>query len=232
MKLIPVFFVIVLTFNVFSETDTRTVKSRFNRCENTLRRVERLFSRYQETLDRIGQVVENDSETVNRFNNQFSRLENRVDYFQNRIERIHNQRNSLHEELQTQGPTCPSCVESNVHLFCRTAEMLLSDIEEYIDIASDLYSQIREYGSVFKKSPIRDQAKFKERKVEMDSLYQVFGNLKNSCEDPSVNILYQQAEENLTTAQKLFHADKVGEAMENLEIFEQLFNMTLQRCYE
>ncbi len=126
-------------------SDTRTVQAEFDRCTATMERVERSLRRFDDALERMKQNIGNHVPGKREeWSGEMTALENRIEYFRNRFERVRGQADKIRDDLKNlTGPACQSCVSSGVELYCRNSESLLTDLEEYLNKASDLEARMQ-----------------------------------------------------------------------------------------
>ena len=181
--------------------DTRTVQAEFDRCRSVMERVERSIKRYEDELSVLKRGVSGTSSNLNEtISQELLPLENRLEYFRNRFERSRAQADKIHDELKNvNGPTCPSCVESSVNLYCRSGETLQTNLDEFLGKTEALRNR-----TASKSSDLFDvNESFEARRVVADSLYHLFSRAKDTCTDKAVTTLLEQARINLAKADSL-----------------------------
>ncbi len=221
--------VVCATFFARADSDTRTVQAQFQRCAQAMERVERSLRRYEDEIRRLKRAGDNlAGEKRETFRKEIAALENRLEYFRNRYERATGQADKIRDDLKSvSGPTCPSCVESSVKLYCRNAENLQTDIDEYLAKAGDLRSRMGMRGAAPGES-----GDFTGRYAQLDSAYQTLTAEETACKDKAAATLLQQAGINLARADSLHAAGDETRAGKSLDIAGSLLEKAGQRCVE
>jgi hypothetical protein len=220
---------------IHAQADTRAVNSRFERCGLIMERVDRAIRRYEDIIEkqkRIGSTAAGKNsgntgyETVN--------LENKLEYFNNRADRARNQADRIRDELKNiSGPSCPSCIESSVNLYCRSAEDLLSQIEEQISISAEM---MVDAGTASRNTGQPEAGTTKKhdypsnRRI-VDSLIAAISVKIGSCPDKSAAVFFKQAITATTRADSL--ATMAGDTVSaqlNLNTAETLIRKAELKC--
>lgn len=221
--------VVCVTFSAAADSDTRTVQAQFDRCASAMERVERSLRRYEDEIRSLKYTGNNlAAEKRETFQKDVAALENRLEYLRNRYERATGQADRIRDDLKNvSGPTCPSCVESSVKLYCRNAEGLQTDIDEYLAKAGDLRSR----ADMQKEAPGQSNA-FTGRYAALDSAYQALADENTACSDKAAAALLQQAGVNLARADSLHAAGDETQAVKSLDIAGTLLEKAGKRCAE
>jgi hypothetical protein len=223
-------FVIAITLTVFADADTRTVTADFERCHANMERFERDLRRYDDAVDRLGETaVKLGANSGNNIARELTALENRREYFHNRFERSRSQAEKLRGDLKNVGgPTCPSCVQSSVNMYCRMIETIQNEIDEYASKASDLQHRI---GAKSRQAAVSPSAKsgdrdFKTRRLTIDSLY----HSTTACGGAAAKTLHNQVKITLARADSLDRCNNSASALKSLDIADALLKKTSERC--
>ena len=124
-----------------------SVTSQKERCLRKLEKVERALENVSAGLDRIKrlrQASSGDGAAADAF---VEKSQSTLEYMNNRIERARNQLEKIESDLQKAGSgnQCPSCIASDVNLFCRHAESLYTE-------NSDLMNDVAAYERTLRAS--------------------------------------------------------------------------------
>ena len=219
--------VVCTTFSARAASDTRTVQAQYDRCAQAMDRVERSLRRYEDeirSLKRAGNDI--DKQKREAFGKEFATLENRLEYYHNRFERAKGQADKIRDDLKNvSGPTCPSCVESSVKMYCRNAESLQGGIDEYLAKADELRSR-----AGIRTAPPKESGDCAVEYAALDSAYQLQNAALSACADKAAAALVEQARVNIARADSLHEAgDKAG-ARQSLDIAKTLLGKAEQRC--
>jgi len=225
---VPIAFALIIcaTFPAAADSDTRTVQARFDRCASAMERVERSLRRFEDEirlLKRAGNSL--DGQWRETFQQETAAFENRLEYFRNRYERATGQADKIRDDLKNvSGPTCPSCVESSVKLYCRNAESLQTGIDEYLAKAGDLRSRVgmRAAGG---------RGDFSGKYAALDSAYQAL-SAAEACTAKAAVTLLEQARVNLVRADSLHAAGDDARVGASLDVAGTLLEKVGQRCTE
>jgi hypothetical protein len=220
---------------IHAQSDTRSVTSQFERCSMVMDRVDRTIRRYEDIIEKQKQFIDNNN-SIKSDNSSAEVLymENKLEYFNNRAGRARNQSDKIREELRNvSGPSCPSCIESSVNLYCRNAEALLSEINEHIAKAGNKSIQGNDsYGSVSEDKHANGLRKgFALRRAALDSLKIAVTESLSSCADKSASVLHRQAMAAVVRADSLvLNVHDTAAANSNINIAETLFRKAAQKC--
>jgi seryl-tRNA synthetase len=216
----------VIHGSALAESDTRTVQAEFDRCTAVMERVERSLRRYEDAIGTIKRTpTSTSSGRSESLSQEIASLENRLEYFRNRFERARGQADKIRDDLKNiSGPTCPSCVESSVNLFCRSGENLQTDLDEYLGKVSDLRARM---GLKDEKTITRAAKGFKDHRVSADSLYRA---LSDACSDKAATTLLEQARLNLNKADSLHKIGDSDATLTSLGIAQSLLDKAVKRC--
>ena len=216
--------------SAIADSDIRIVKAEFNRCSAVIDRFERSLKQYEDDVDALKRNTE---QLWSTFKDSFSReivsFENRREYFRNRFVRVQEQADKIRDDLKdVSGYKCPSCVSSNINLYCRTGETLQNDITEYLSKVSDLHKRIilKNKSSTGLPKTSADKVIYSQRRITADSVFQ----LVQPCDDPVAVTLRTQVVVNLKRADSLYKNTNTPSALIVLDIAESLLQKTLQRC--
>ncbi len=214
--------VAVILDYAFADSDTKTVQSEFDRCSALMERFERSLRRYENVVDAIKQSAEIPRDKDGAVLREAALLENRLEYFRNRFERARGQADKIRSDLKNvRGPTCPSCVESGVNMYCRNAETISNDIEEYLQKAADLQSRISAASVAGGK-----ETSFMRRRSAADSSYRAV----TVCDDRGAETLRNQAALALARADSLYSIKDTVSALKALDIAVSLCEKASLRC--
>jgi hypothetical protein len=226
------FAIAVGSASAFADSDIRIVKAEFNRCSAVIDRFERSLMRYEDAVNALERITgQLSSAHKDIFSSEILSFENRREYFNNRFERLLGQADKIRDDLKNvSGPTCSSCISSNISMFCRTGETLQNEITEYLSNVSDLHNRIilKNKSSTVPPAPSIDNAVYSQRRITADSLLHIV----QSCDDPAAVTLRTQVAVNLKHADSLYGHNNKPSALTVLEIAESLLHKTLQRCNE
>lgn len=218
--------IILISLSVNSESDINTVKAEYGRCVSVMERVERAIRRYEEVI----RILQGRSNNINgniNLTKEFTTLENRAEYFRNRYERAKSLSDKISSDLkEVKGPTCPSCIESSVNLYCRNSEILLNELEDYITKASDLNGKLIELEAQKKDAFTKSELSYESTKHKIDSMY----NSLNICKDSVTEVLTLQIKRNISKADSIYKNKEVEPAIKLLKIAESLINKINKRC--
>lgn len=210
-----------------ADSDTRTVQARFDRCASAMERVERSLRRFEDEirlLKRAGNSL--DGQWRETFQQETAAFENRLEYFRNRYERATGQADKIRDDLKNvSGPTCPSCVESSVKLYCRNAESLQTGIDEYLAKAGDLRSRVG------MRATAGGRGDFSGKYAALDSAYQAL-SAAEACTAKAAVTLLEQARVNLVRADSLHAAGDDARVGASLDVAGTLLEKVGQRCTE
>ncbi|MCX7726203.1 MAG: hypothetical protein N2053_05080 [Chitinispirillaceae bacterium] len=218
-----------------AESDIHTVKAEYERCLSVMERVERTIRRYEELMKSLQNKLKNFKDENVSLSKEITSLENRLEYFRNRYERAKGQADKINSDIkEIKGPTCPSCIESAVNLYCRNTETLQNELEEYTEKALELDGKLSMSGTNNEENkPLsnRDDSKDKiyiSYRTLTDSLYKAL----NICEDSVAEIFSLQIAKNISKADSLYNIKETSSAFKHLNIAEALINKVKKRCYE
>lgn len=222
-----VLLLLVTSAFVTAATDTREVTMEFDRCNTIMERIERLLRRYADAVELLNRNIANHSIASNEtISQEAAVLENRLENFRNRYERARGHEDKIRSDLQgISGPTCPSCTESGVKIYCRHGETMLNDIDEYLDKATDLQGKIASESNN-PTDPTTKHKTFKQRRHAVDSLYQIITH----CSDKAAITLCDQATINISRADSLHRAHETPSALKALDIATTLIKKASERC--
>jgi hypothetical protein len=214
---------------LFAAADTRVVQAEFDRCGALMERVERSLRRYEDALHGFKLAPSQPTSGSNENTSQeVAALENRLEYFHNRLERAQGQADKIRDDLKNvSGPTCPSCIESSVTLYCRNGESLQTDIDEYLSKAADLQAKMGLQNAGNGHSPGKG---FADRRAEVDSVYHAVRGKVDGCVDRAVTTLTGQAHLTLAKADSLHSAGNTDAAEKALDIAASLLEKAVNRC--
>ena len=213
-------FLVIAAYAVLvaADSDTRTVQAEFDRCRSVMDRLERSLRRFE---DLVAQVKRADDDGP--LQHEAAALENRLEYFRNRFERARGQADKITGDLKNvSGPTCPSCVESSVGMYCRNGETIQNSLDDYLVKAEDLLSRTGKR----KAANTDSSSDFRQRRSAIDSLYRAL----ESCSEPAAAPLISQTAVNLSRADSLQAAGDDKAAATALDIAESLITKARRRC--
>jgi hypothetical protein len=216
---------------LFAEGNTRIVQAEFDRCSAMTERVERSLRRYEDAVNGLkrapAQTSSDQSESMAR---DIAALENRLEYFRNRFERSQGQADKIRDDLKNvSGPTCPSCIESSVNLYCRSGESLQTDIDEYCAKAADLQAKTGPQNAGGSRGPDSGND-FAARRADVGSAYDAVRVKVDACADHAAATLAGQAHITLVRADSLRTAGDTDAAEKALGIAASLLEKSVKRC--
>jgi septal ring factor EnvC (AmiA/AmiB activator) len=205
-----------------ADSDTRTVQAEFDRCSAVMERFERSLRRYEDAVGALKRSVAALRDEGGSFSREAAALENRLEYFRNRFERTRGQADKIRGDLKNvSGPACPSCIESSVNMYCRNAETMQNDIDEYLLKAADLQGRVETPAVAFGEKP-----SFGQRRSAVDSSYRSIAG----CDDRAVATLRDQAALNIARADSLHSLKDAAAALKALDIAASLIGKAAARC--
>ncbi|MFP4164966.1 MAG: hypothetical protein ACLFQB_13970 [Chitinispirillaceae bacterium] len=211
-----------------ADSNTRTVKAEFSRCESTLKRVKREIGRYEEVVKELREVLREDRRSPDCNPLEISDLQSRLDYFQSRIERTEARAEKIREDIGgVKGPTCPSCVLSSVNLYCRHCEHLSTMVAEYHSKAASIRNRIRQSSAAGGSETDSSHTRTLESFENAVSSHQ---KLINKCESGAGRALFRQCRTNLRAADSLFTEGKAEDSREALDLSRMLLEKAVQKC--
>jgi len=214
----------------YADTDARAVQAEFDRCVAQMERADRALRRLESNVDRLKRsipavVAKNREE----FGREVGALENRLDYFRNRFDRSGGQAEKIRGDLKNiSGPTCPSCVESGVNMYCRSAEMLLDEIQRSQDKADELGGRAGAAVPVVSDTDLPGSHAL--RRAAFDSLDAGSKTAIDGCSDKAADALRRQARASAARADSLFRIGENQPASQALGIAETLLKKAVGRC--
>jgi hypothetical protein len=198
------------------------VQAEFDRCGAIMDRFERALRRYEDVVGALKRTTATLREKDGSFSREAAVLENRLEYFRNRFERARGQADKIRGDLKAvSGPTCPSCIESSVTMYCRNAETMQNDIDEYLQKATDLQGQIGTSPSASGEKP-----PFMVHRGTVDSSYRSIAG----CDDRAATTLRDQAALTIARADSLHSRNNDADALKALDIAASLIEKAVARC--
>jgi septal ring factor EnvC (AmiA/AmiB activator) len=124
-----------------------SVTSQKERCLRKLEKVERSLETITAGIERVSRLRQASKEGGVSSDAFIEKSQSKVEYLNNRIERARNQLEKIESDLQKAGSgnQCPSCIASDVNLFCRHAESLYTE-------NSDLMNDVAAYERTLRAS--------------------------------------------------------------------------------
>jgi FtsZ-binding cell division protein ZapB len=218
-----------------TESDTRAVTAEFNRCESATERIKREMSRFEETVQTIKRISVNmhDKDKSGDLSREVANLESKNEYFLSRINRIANQRDKIQDDLKSvKGPTCPSCLSSSVNLFCRSSDLLATEIEQYLSRASDLAEKLHDRSN--SQSPAieehRNDSSLVIRRKSIGAQMTFNRTLMDSCTVAAGQSLWKQCMVNLHRADSLLSTGAIEQSDRTLGVVELLLGKAIRKC--
>ncbi|MBN1756743.1 MAG: hypothetical protein JW863_00405 [Chitinispirillaceae bacterium] len=213
---------------VAADSDTRTVQAEFDRCHSVMERLERSLRRYEDAVGRIIRTVRRSDYTgKNHLRQEAASLENRLEYFRNRFERSRGQTDKITGDLKNvNGPTCPSCVESSVNMYCRNSETLQNSLDEHIIKADDLLNRLDSPSAPVGSAVSGKVTDVERQRAAIDTRYRSI----ESCSTESAIPLIRQAGVNMQRADSLITAGNENDARKALDIAGALVEKAAERC--
>ena len=106
-----------------------SVTSQKERCLRKLEKVERSLENVTAGIERVRRLRQSSKESGVSSDAFIEKSQSKVEYLNNRIERVRNQLEKIESDLQNtqSGTQCPSCIASDVNLFCRQIESLYTE---------------------------------------------------------------------------------------------------------
>ncbi len=225
-----------MTVSAAVDTDVRALHADFDRCRGVMDRVNRSIQRYKEAIGRLKRSLDGiPKEKRDRAARESAFLESRYDNFQSRFDRAKEQADKIREDLKhIKGPRCvcsPS-ISSGINLYCRNAETMQNDIEEYLRKVSELSSRIGQSSLV---SPANAPAAGSDgslayRRSTIDSLVSQQKTSLDSCAAPSGRKLWSQCRVNLHKADSLHAAGLAAEERQAIDVAELLLTKAMRVC--
>ncbi|MBN1127454.1 MAG: hypothetical protein JXA71_00605 [Chitinispirillaceae bacterium] len=208
-------------------SDIRNIQADFDRCVSLMERVERSLRSFEDRVVRLKQQAGHmESDVAAREKSVIEALEGRVDYFRNRLDRANGLADKTRDDLRNvNGPVCPTCVVSSVNLYCRSAEMLQTDTDEYALKASDIETRLS--GAAGGGDT---QTSFERDRRSIDSLVIRHRARLDSCADRAGKTLWQQALLNLRRADSLAAAGEAARAVRSLRLSRDLMGKAKKKC--
>ncbi|MBN1130138.1 MAG: hypothetical protein JXA71_14195 [Chitinispirillaceae bacterium] len=210
-------------------SDIRGVQSEFDRCISIMERCERTLRSFEDAAGRINRALHDlPATSVGKARDEAALLESRIDYYRNRYERARGLADKTRDDLNNvNGPTCPSCVESAVSLYCRSAETLQEDLDEYLQKAAELEMRLgRKKGG---ERPFSRPA-YDTNAASLDSAIDHGRNMLASCQDKGVHALWRQVVRNREKADSLYACGETKRGVQALSISRTLLLKAEEKC--
>jgi len=220
---------LIIASQSFAGADVRNVQAEFNRCGASMERAERSLKRYEDAVLGLKRAVSGKAFPADKsLPLEIEALENRLEYFRNRFERGRGQADKIRDDLKNlSGPVCPSCIESSVNLYCRSAEALQGDIGDCLTKAEDLRMRM----GLKEDKPAQDEAEdFEHKWAVADSLYRVLRSSGDACADKAAATLMEQALVNFRMADSLHRTGNAAAASQAIDIAQSLLEKASKRC--
>ena len=124
-----------------------SVTSQKERCLRKLEKVERSLETITAGIERVSRLRQASKEGGVSSDAFIEKSQSKVEYLNNRIERARNQLEKIESDLQDAqgGKQCPSCIASDVNLFCRQVESLYTE-------NSDLQNEVNQFERTLRSS--------------------------------------------------------------------------------
>jgi hypothetical protein len=139
---IPLALIAGAAVTMTTAQSVESVTSQKERCLRKLEKVERALENVTAGLERIKRLRQASSGGSAAAEAFVEKSQSTLEYMNNRIERARNQLEKIESDLQKagSGKKCPSCISSDVNLFCRHVESLYT---ENSDLMNDLVTHER-----------------------------------------------------------------------------------------
>jgi hypothetical protein len=139
---IPLALIAGAAVSMTAAQSVESVTSQKERCLRKLEKVERALENVTAGLDRIKRLRQASSGGGAATDAFVEKSQSALEYMNNRIERARNQLEKIESDLQKvqNGNKCPSCIASDVNLFCRHVESLYT---ENSDLTNDVVAYER-----------------------------------------------------------------------------------------
>jgi chromosome segregation ATPase len=228
------FVALMLTALVSLGSDIRTAQAEFERCESTMERVRRGFTRYEETIHRLKERTEKHSSGTGAESLQkITKLENELEYIRGSIDRAAGQAVKIRSDIANiKGPTCPSCLNSSINMFCRNSERLLTEIEEHQYDVSTFEEQLRssDRSGTISKNIVLTNDIWKKRRNSIDSLLSRHQQGLDSCTGEAGISLWKQCKINLLAADSLHQAGAAQRRDQAIKMVYILLTKVIKTC--
>jgi hypothetical protein len=222
--------VLSLVIAVVGSQSKKQAQADFERCAGLMDRAQRTLRTYEQGVDRLkklaGRLIPENSVQEK---DGIEALESRVDYFRNRMERAAGLADKIRDDLKNvSGPTCPSCIVSSVNLYCRSAESLQEDIDEYLRKLSDLETMLGRHAA--ENYSDNKGAAYLQEKRNLDSVVAAVRKTGDTCNNRAGRTLWNQALINIARADSLYAAGNSAEARHSLSIGRVLLEKSAVKC--
>jgi chromosome segregation ATPase len=213
---------------VSGESDTRSVKSDFDRCTSAIERTQRELLRFETMLQNIEKDISKKGAAVsNDHRRELQQLMAKYEYLNNRIDRTTGQRDKISSDLKNlSGPVCPSCVSSSVDLYCRSSETIQNELDAFTGRASVLQDAIQGEDAPANKTDFISRRQKITRNIEQ------YGDSIETCSSAAGKLLWKQCRINLQRADSLHDAGKTEQSIKTLSLVELLVTRAVTKCSE
>lgn len=211
---------------LFADADTRSVQAQFDRCGSLVERHSRLVRDYEYAVAALrvsGERMHTGSRET--YLSQVGAMGGRVESARGRLERSGGQADRIRSQLAAvAGPSCPSCVVSAVNMYCRTADMLESELDDIGNSIRELEEQLGAQGG----APALHEAVGDV--VQIDDLVREQGERLNACPDETAAALWQQGLLSASRGDSLAKADDAQGARQSYTVARTLLLRAVAQC--